>query len=64
MPLLELTTSKRGRPMRPLVLTPAPRQELLHLRDTDPIPYMRERAAALLQIADGHSAPQVARSAT
>lgn len=46
---------------RTLALTEAQRQELIQLRDHDPRPYLRERCAALLKIADGQSAHQVAR---
>lgn len=42
-------------------LTPEERQELLQLRDHAAQPYLRERAAALLKIADGRSAAWVAR---
>ena len=49
--------------MRPrtLVLTKTERLELEHMRDHDPRPYLRERAAALLKVASGVSALQVAR---
>jgi hypothetical protein len=47
---------------RQLVLTEAQRHQLTHLRDASPKPYLRERAAALLKIADGVPAAQVARS--
>ena len=46
---------------RTLDLTDPQRQELLHYRDHDPRPYVRERCAALLKIADGQSAHAVAR---
>ena len=46
---------------RTLDLTAAQRAELLAARDHDPRPYLRERAAALLLIADGQSAHAVAR---
>lgn len=46
---------------RTLDLTATERDELVALRDHDPRPYLRERAAALLQIAAGASAHQVAR---
>jgi hypothetical protein len=36
-------------------------QELLRLRDHDPRPYARERAAALLKIAEGQAPHRVAR---
>lgn len=40
---------------RPLSLTKTQRQELLDYRDPDSRPYMRERCAALLKIAEGLS---------
>ena len=43
-------------------LTTAERAELTGLRDTAPEPYLRERAAALLKVADGISAARVART--
>ena len=43
-----------------LALDPAQEAELEHLRDHHPKPYRRERAAALLQVAAGASARQVA----
>ncbi len=46
---------------RTLALHAAQRQELLHHRDHDPRPYVRERCAALLKIADGESPHAVAR---
>ncbi len=46
---------------RCLDLTDAERQELLTLRDHAPKPYLRERAAALLKIADGMAPARVAR---
>jgi hypothetical protein len=45
-----------------LELTQSQRAELERMRDHDPLPYHRERAAALLKIADGQSAHAVARS--
>lgn len=45
---------------RTLTLTPGQRTELLHARDHDPRPYVRERTAAVLQIADGLSPHAVA----
>jgi hypothetical protein len=45
-----------------LELTAAERADLVQLRDRAPVPYLRERAAALLQVADGATAAQVARS--
>jgi transposase len=47
---------------RTLVLAPDERAKLDRLRATSPKPYLRERASALLQIADGRSAHQVART--
>lgn len=44
-----------------LDLTPHERAALAHVRDSAPVPYLRERAAALLKIADGAIAAQVAR---
>jgi len=46
---------------RTLTLSPEQRQDLLHYHAHDPRPYVRERAAALLQIADGTSPHAVAR---
>ena len=46
---------------RTLELTEPQRQDLLHYRDHDPRPYVRERCAALLKIADGQSPHAVAR---
>jgi hypothetical protein len=43
-----------------LDLTEAQRAELIDHRDHDRLPYMRERCAALLKIADGWIAAQVA----
>jgi transposase len=43
-----------------LSLDAAQEAELVHLRDHHPTPYLRERAAALLQVAAGASARQVA----
>jgi transposase len=45
---------------RTISLTEEQRQELLQLRDHDPRPYVRERAAAILKIADGQSPHYVA----
>jgi len=45
---------------RTLTLSPIERAELEDLRDHDPRPYMRERCAALLKIADGASPHHVA----
>ncbi len=46
---------------RSLELTDVQRQELVHHRDHDARPYVRERCAALLKIADGQTAHHVAR---
>ena len=48
--------------MRPVILTAEQRDELRRLRDTAPKAYLRERAAALLKVADGLPAAQVART--
>ena len=47
-------------PRRTLTLTKEQRQELVRLRDHDQRPYVRERGAALLKIADGRSPYYVA----
>ena len=47
-------------PRRTLTLTEEQRQELVRLRDHDQRPYVRERGAALLKIADGRSPHYVA----
>ncbi len=44
-----------------LELTAAQRVELEKVRDRHPKPYLRERAAALLKIADGQTAGEVSR---
>ncbi len=44
-----------------LELTPEQRQQLLKARDVHSKAYIRERAAALLQISNGRSAREVAR---
>jgi len=44
-----------------LNVTPAERDALEKVRDTHPKAYMRERAAAILKIADGRSGLQVSR---
>lgn len=46
---------------RTLTLTVEQRQELGEHRDHDPRPYVRERCAAMLKIADGKTAHWVAR---
>ena len=46
---------------RTLTLTDSQRQELTDHRDHDPRPYVRERCAALLKVADGQAAHAVAR---
>jgi transposase len=45
---------------RLLELTPEQKQELEFLRDHNPTPYLRERAAALLKVAEGQSPHAVA----
>ncbi len=47
-------------PRLAFVVTPPQRRELEHARDHEPRPYLRECAAALLKLADGQSARQVA----
>ncbi len=47
---------------RTLALSDVERVELLSHRDHDPKPYVRERCAALLKIADGHSPYAVANA--
>lgn len=44
-----------------LELSPTQRSELNHSRDHDPRPFVRERCAAMLKIADGSSPHAVAR---
>lgn len=46
---------------RSLTLNASERTELESIRDRDPRPYLRERAAALLKIADGMGPTVVAR---
>lgn len=46
---------------RRLELTDVQRQELLDHRDHDPRPYLRERCAAMLKVADGHTPHSVAQ---
>jgi hypothetical protein len=46
---------------RSLSLTQEQRAALLHIRNHDPRPYLREKAAALLKVADGHSPHAVAK---
>lgn len=46
---------------RTLLLDSSQRDELQRIRDHDPRPYMRERASALLKIADGLAPNWVAR---
>ena len=45
---------------RTLALTGDQRAELLYHRDHDPKPYVRERCAAVLKVAEGHSPYAVA----
>ena len=49
------------RPPQTLELSAEQRAELEDLRDHSPLPYLRERAAALLKIAGGMPALEVAR---
>ena len=46
---------------RTLVLNSDQQQELENLRDTSPIPYLRERAGAMIKIADGMSPHSVSK---
>jgi transposase len=48
-------------PRQKLVLSETQRQELQQIVKNHPKPYLRERAAALLKIADGASPHRVAR---
>ena len=48
-------------PRRSLHLSASQRQDLIAARDHDARPYVRERAAALVKIADGQSPHAVAR---
>jgi transposase len=43
-----------------ICLTPEQQEQLEHIRDTDKRPYMRERAAAILKIAEGTTPRQAA----
>ena len=43
-----------------ITLTQTERRELEKVRDHHELPYMRERAAAILKVVDGHSGRQVA----
>jgi hypothetical protein len=45
---------------RTLSLTPARRRSLVYVRDHHPTPYLRERAAAVLKVADGWTVTDVA----
>ncbi|MBZ0280318.1 MAG: helix-turn-helix domain-containing protein [Anaerolineae bacterium] len=45
-----------------LEMSESEREELAQIRNRDPRPYMREKAAALLKIADGAVAAQVAEN--
>lgn len=47
--------------LRTVSLAQEQREELLRCRNTSPVPYMRERAAALLKVADGERPAHVAR---
>jgi hypothetical protein len=55
-PMKERTMARRT-----LTLTEEQRHELLQLRDHDARPYVRERGAAMLKIAEGHSPHWVAQ---
>ena len=46
---------------RTVELSDSQRQDLVHYRDHDPHPFVRERCAAIVKIADGQSAHAVAR---
>lgn len=48
--------------LRTIVVTDEQRKQLLDILKHDPKPYLRERAAAILKVADGHIAAHVARS--
>src|SRR5437762_7838683 len=52
---------RRGRPLRLVTLNAEQRQALVRLRDTGPKPYLRERAAAILKLGEGHSALTIAQ---
>ena len=47
---------------RTLALSDDERAQLLYRRDHDPKPYVRERCAAVLKVADGHSPYAVAHA--
>lgn len=47
---------------RTLTLTETQRRVLEQMRDHDPAPYKRERAAAIVKIADGEIAEHIAHS--
>lgn len=47
---------------RPFALTATQRAELMQIRDRDRRPYLRERAAALLKLAEGWSMRRVAQA--
>lgn len=46
---------------RTITLTEEERQQLINHRDHDPRPYVRERCAAILKVADGKAAYWVAK---
>jgi transposase len=48
--------------VRRITLTEEQRQELVQLRDHDPRPYVRERGAAVLKVAEGQSPHRVAKA--
>ena len=56
------STPEKSRPRRTLILTEQEQADLQKVRDRDPRPYLRERAAALLKIAAGQTPHQVAVS--
>jgi transposase len=49
-------------PRTVVVLSTTQRAELVRMRDTDPKPYIRERAAAILKVAAGYAVYQVAQT--
>ena len=50
------------RSQRQIELTKEERETLIHIRDNDPKPYMRERCSAIIKVADGKPAGVVAES--
>ena len=49
-------------PRKPVILTERQREVLIDTRDHNSRPYMRERASAILKVADGGSREEVGRS--